>query len=100
MSASRSTLVVVLLLASCSDRDARSTTSYRGDPFTPHKGGTAKLESLGDQTVTILLADVPSVTVGIVVKDVKGTFVASACSQATLDATKITPIELALQYPH
>ncbi len=81
-------------------RGGRCTpTGPNGDPFVPHKGGKAALESLGNQTVTIFLADVEAVTVGIVVRGERGTLVASGCAQATLDAASIVPIEIPLQYP-
>jgi hypothetical protein len=70
-----------------------------GEGFTPHKGGKATLESLGNQTVSILLADVDAVTIGMVVRSEHGKVISSGCARAKLDIDRITPIEIPLARP-
>jgi hypothetical protein len=67
-----------------------------GEAFVPHKGGEAALESLGNHTVSILLADVDAVTIGMVVRGDQGNLIASGCVHAKLAAAQITPVEIPL----
>ncbi len=67
-----------------------------GGRFMPREGGKAKVEALGNQSASIMLADIEDITVALAVRGAGGILIASGCARASLHAGNITVIELPL----